>query len=77
MPKQQLSASERARREVILNDIHKRVAENGPHQALPHPDRARQFMPFAALKGYHEMAASIEDDDPDGITFSSEDIYTP
>jgi len=23
----------------------------------PHPDRARQFMPFAALKGYYELIA--------------------
>ena len=26
-----------------------------PHIARAHPDRARQFMPFAALRGYDEL----------------------
>ena len=30
------------------------------HRARPHPDRARQFMPFAALKGYYELARQQE-----------------
>lgn len=30
------------------------------HQARPHPDRARQFMPFAALKGYYELVREQE-----------------
>lgn len=30
------------------------------HRARPHPDRARQFMPFAALKGYYELARKQE-----------------
>lgn len=29
-------------------------------QARPHPDRARQFMPFAALKGYRELVRQQE-----------------
>lgn len=37
-------------------------ARNAPsaHQARPHPDRARQFMPFAALKGYYELVRKQE-----------------
>lgn len=30
------------------------------HRARPHPDRARQFMPFAALKGYYELVRQQE-----------------
>ena len=32
----------------------------GAHHARAHADRARQFMPFAALKGYHELAREQE-----------------
>ena len=52
--------AERAYRESVLRDIERRIEADGPHEARPHPDRARQFMPFSALKGYHEMAASKE-----------------
>ena len=31
-----------------------------PHKARAHADRARQFMPFAALKGYYELVAQQE-----------------
>lgn len=31
-----------------------------PHQARPHADRARQFMPFAALKGYYDLVRQEE-----------------
>lgn len=54
------SAQERAYRESVLRDIERRVKRDGPHVARSHPDRARQFMPFAALKGYHELAKSKE-----------------
>ena len=57
-----LSHQERAYREALLRDIERRVAQNGPHVTRAHPDRARQFMPFAALKGYHELAKSKEHD---------------
>ena len=30
------------------------------HHARPHADRARQFMPFAALKGYYELVRQQE-----------------
>lgn len=31
-----------------------------PHVARAHPDRARQFLPFAALKGYYDLVRSCE-----------------
>ena len=31
-----------------------------PHVARAHPDRARQFMPFAALKGYYDLVRTCE-----------------
>ncbi|MBQ3106857.1 MAG: hypothetical protein IJC51_05270 [Eggerthellaceae bacterium] len=55
-----LSAQERAYRAAKLREINERVLRDGPHQARPHADRARQFMPFSALKGYHELARSME-----------------
>ncbi|MEC4272609.1 hypothetical protein VJ923_05490 [Adlercreutzia sp. R25] len=30
------------------------------HVGRPHPDRARQFMPFAALRGYYELVRDAE-----------------
>lgn len=55
MPEQNLTEEERRRRRRLLAEINRRVALEGPHAARPHPSRARQFMPFAALKGYDEM----------------------
>ena len=52
--------SERERRRLVLEDIEARLRENGPRQAQPSPDRASQFMPFAALKGYNELIAQVE-----------------
>lgn len=51
---------ERAYRQSVLRDIERRVALRGEHRAQPHADRARQFMPFAALKGYTDMAHERE-----------------
>ena len=34
-------------------------APGRPH-GRPHPDRARQFMPFAALKGYYDLVREQE-----------------
>ena len=35
--------------------------ENAPeHVARPFPERARQFMPFAALNGFGELIAQVE-----------------
>lgn len=55
-----ISAEERARRDAILRDIHTRIDEDGPHVARPFADRARQFMPFAALRGYGQMIEQAE-----------------
>lgn len=52
--------SERERRRLVLQDIEARLRERGPRQAQPSPDRASQFMPFAALKGYNELIAQVE-----------------
>jgi hypothetical protein len=56
------SALERERRASILRDIDRRVAEDGPHVAEARPDRARQFMPFAALRGYGQQVEQVERD---------------
>lgn len=55
-----LDPPERAYRQSILRDIERRIALHGEHLAKPHADRARQFMPFAALKGYEDMAHGRE-----------------
>ncbi|MFD0703504.1 YolD-like family protein [Slackia equolifaciens] len=55
-----IDPQERAYREAVMRDIKRSVAKYGRHVARPHADRARQFMPFAALKGYHELAHSQE-----------------
>lgn len=36
------------------------AGEERVHRARPHADRARQFMPFAALKGYYELVRQQE-----------------
>lgn len=55
-----LSAQERERRSVALRAIEQRVRASGPHVARAYPERARQFMPFAALKGYQELTRERE-----------------
>lgn len=55
-----LSAQEREYRSIKLLELQRRIDADGPRKAQPHPNRARQFMPFAALKGYHELAHSKE-----------------
>lgn len=55
-----LDRYERERRARILRDIGTLVQQKGERNARPHPDRARQFMPFAALKGYHDLAHGRE-----------------
>ena len=56
-----ISADERAYRKRVLNGIARRVAKEGVHTAVPGDDRGRQFMPFAALKGYDDVIAEIEE----------------
>lgn len=56
-----ISADERAYRKRVLDDIARRVAEEGVHTAAPGDDRGRQFMPFAALKGYDDIVRDSQE----------------
>lgn len=51
---------EREYRTNVLLAIEQKVETYGTHQAQPHDSRARQFMPFAALKGYADMVQQEE-----------------
>lgn len=55
-----LSVAEREHRRSVLNDIVARLAVDGPRKAQPGPQRGRQFMPFAALKGFDELNEELE-----------------
>lgn len=50
-----ISADERAYRKRVLDDIARKITEEGVHTAVPGDDRGRQLMPFAALKGYDDI----------------------
>lgn len=56
-----ISADEHAYRSRVLDDIARRVAEEGIHTAIPGDDRGRQFMPFAALKGYDDIVRDSQE----------------
>lgn len=56
-----ISTDERAYRKRVLDDIARRVAEEGVHTAVPSDDRGRQFMPFAALKGYDDIVRDSQE----------------
>lgn len=56
-----ISADERAYRKRVLDDIARRVAEEGIHTAVPGDNRGRQFMPFAALKGYDDIVRDSQE----------------
>lgn len=51
---------EREYRANVLLAIEQKAETYGTHQAQPHDSRARQFMPFAALKGYADMVQQEE-----------------
>ena len=55
-----VSECERERRERVLRSIVQRIVENGPRHAVASPERGRQFIPFAALRGYDEMLEEVE-----------------
>lgn len=55
-----LSADEREYRAQVLDAIARRVAADGVRVSVSSPDRGSQFMAFAALKGYDEVIADIE-----------------
>jgi hypothetical protein len=48
-------------KKAIIEQIDRRLKANGPHVAKEHEDRARQFMPFAALTGYAAMTKEQEE----------------
>lgn len=51
---------EQERREAVLRGIVQRIVEDGPRRAMASPERGRQFIPFAALRGYGEMLEEVE-----------------
>lgn len=51
---------EREYRANVLLAIEQKAETYGTHQAQPHDSRARQFVPFAALKGYADMVQQEE-----------------
>ncbi len=55
-----LSTQEKEYRASVLRQIAQRLAQDGPRVAQPSPERGRQFMPFAALKGFGELNAELE-----------------
>jgi len=52
---QDCSAAEADHRRKTLQAIEEKLRHEPYHSAADHPDRARQFMPFAALKGYDAL----------------------
>lgn len=56
-----LSADEREYRQQVLDKIARRVAEDGVRVSVPSPERGSQFMPFAALKGFEDVIAEVEE----------------
>lgn len=67
------SEGERERREKILRGIVQRIVEDGPRKAVASPERGRQFIPFAALRGYDEMIEETEHHaaDAEGADFAA------
>lgn len=51
---------EKEYRTITLAAIERTLQEKGPHTARAYDSRARQFMPFAALKGYSDMVQQEE-----------------
>lgn len=51
---------EKEYRTITLAAIERTLQEKGPHIARAYDSRARQFMPFAALKGYSDMVQQEE-----------------
>ncbi len=65
MKTSKLSKPEKDYRLATLRALERKYAKEGPHEARAHSDRARQFMPFAALKGYEKL---IETEEIDSVT---------
>lgn len=54
------SPQEKEYRANILAAIERNVEKHSSYTAQPHDNRARQFMPFAAIKGYTDMVQQEE-----------------
>lgn len=65
MKASRLSKPEKDYQLATLRALERKYAKEGPHKARAHSDRARQFMPFAALKGYEKL---IEAEEADSLT---------
>jgi hypothetical protein len=61
-------------KEAVIAQIEERVKREGRHIARPHEDRARQFMPFAALSGLDAMSQQEEQTFEVDATYSLDDI---
>lgn len=57
-----LDPMEREHREWVLDQIRRRIVEDGPRRAVASADRGRLFMPFAALEGYDALIGDVERD---------------
>ena len=55
-----LGPQELERRAWALDQIRRRIAEDGPRRVTASSDRGRLFMPFAALEGHEGMIAEVE-----------------
>jgi len=53
---------EKEYRAIILTTIERTLQKKGSHTARTYDSRARQFMPFAALKGYSDMIQEEENE---------------
>ena len=57
-----LGLMEREHREWVLDQIRRRIAEDGPRRAVASPELGRLFMPFAALEGYEGVITKVEEE---------------
>lgn len=62
-----LGPQELERRAWTLDQIRRRIAENGPRRVTASSDRGRLFMPFAALEGYEGMITEVEENTAGGV----------
>lgn len=53
---------EKEYRAIVLTAIERTLQKKGSHIAQTYDSRARQFMPFAALKGYSDMIQEEENE---------------
>ena len=69
MKTSELSKPEKDYRLTTLRALERKYEKEGPRKARAHSDRARQFMPFAALKGYEKL---IEEEEAASVTRTGE-----